>query len=634
MKKARKLALIFLSTLTCATLYKPFTGMAATKDLSFNINKDYSSCLFTFDCEEAGTYSGTVTSPSGDTYTLESVDNDTLNVTIDRVKQGTWTAQITDDTKPEIGKVKISVSGAKSEDNKNESSVTNNQFKVGKDIAGLKYYFKDSDLVVEWADENVGSVSIKVIDIDTSEVIADKKVSDQEFTCQIPSETKNISLSIVPSSSQNITGAAQETILSCDNPKDATVTFPSKEYTNKDSVDVSVTLNKTYSIQALVNDTEVIKEENKNPGTYNYKIPVASDGENNIIVYIIDDSGNMTSYGDTIQKDTTPPAIAMNEEYDGMDTSKDTIALKGKISGYDTFQVNGDDVKVNDDGTFTCNCKLTVGLNTITMTATDIAGNEADYKFNITRNKTKASSPAPLLLIIIIIVLFLVFKPKKKRLDKTNNDLLKASGEQIQINETDQNITFGDKKVDLRKNKFNIDIESKISKESVTAFVKKYKSPLKLLCFILVLFFIFDHIIMVGTAISGSMEPTFMTKDYAIYNRLAYISSKPERGDIISFKHDGTVWCKRVVAVAGDKVSFHDGYVYINNKRDEELYLDDDVETNCTKEFNVPEGRVFVLGDNREYSYDSRYWDDPYVNIKDIVGKNILIIPSHTILNK
>ncbi len=55
-----------------------------------------------------------------------------------------------------------------------------------------------------------------------------------------------------------------------------------------------------------------------------------------------------------------------------------------------------------------------------------------------------------------------------------------------------------------------------------------------------------------------------------------------------------------------------------------EDYLEEGTETNCTKSFTVPEGCVFVMGDNRGDSYDSRYWDNPYVSVDDILGKILI----------
>ncbi len=131
-----------------------------------------------------------------------------------------------------------------------------------------------------------------------------------------------------------------------------------------------------------------------------------------------------------------------------------------------------------------------------------------------------------------------------------------------------------------------------------------------------------------------SMMPTFCPKDIAICYRQAYRRSEPRRGDIISFEHchDGEdkKYLKRVIGVAGDVIFFLNGHVYINGEKyDESAYIAEDVETNGMGVFVVPEGCVFVMGDNRENSNDSRYWDKPYVSIENIGSKVILILPFH-----
>jgi signal peptidase I len=131
------------------------------------------------------------------------------------------------------------------------------------------------------------------------------------------------------------------------------------------------------------------------------------------------------------------------------------------------------------------------------------------------------------------------------------------------------------------------------------------------------------------------MSPTIKTHDLTLENRLAYQKKEPQRGDIISFSAidengEESLHGKRVIGVPGDVVSFHDGYVYINDEKlDESDYLDEDVETNCIETFTVPDQCVFVLGDNREDSYDSRYWENPYVSYDQIVAKVVLVIPTH-----
>lgn len=133
------------------------------------------------------------------------------------------------------------------------------------------------------------------------------------------------------------------------------------------------------------------------------------------------------------------------------------------------------------------------------------------------------------------------------------------------------------------------------------------------------------------------MESTLMTGDIIVYNRLAYKLHSPQRGDVTIFKLFNTEAgefqnvTKRVIGIAGDEIEFRDGYVYLNGKQyDENKYLDVDTETNSLKIFTVPENSLFVLGDNREHSHDSRYWDDPFIPITDVKGKLLFRIPSRT----
>lgn len=136
---------------------------------------------------------------------------------------------------------------------------------------------------------------------------------------------------------------------------------------------------------------------------------------------------------------------------------------------------------------------------------------------------------------------------------------------------------------------------------------------------------ILNFVISISTIKSGSMEPTLMTGDIVIGNRLAYIANHPQTGDIIFFHFNNQVYCKRVIGVAGDNIVFRDGYVYINgNRLDESSYLEEDLETNCTDAFTVPDNCVFVLGDYRENSYDSRFFDTPYISEDVIISKAVI----------
>lgn len=111
-----------------------------------------------------------------------------------------------------------------------------------------------------------------------------------------------------------------------------------------------------------------------------------------------------------------------------------------------------------------------------------------------------------------------------------------------------------------------------------------------------------------------SMVPTLNEYDYIILNKVAYIGDKsPEFGDIIVFKselltEDGKkkYLIKRVIGVGGDTITVADGDVYRNGVILEEPYINGDYTAGDIRELAVEEGKLFVMGDNRPNSMDSR----------------------------
>lgn len=121
-----------------------------------------------------------------------------------------------------------------------------------------------------------------------------------------------------------------------------------------------------------------------------------------------------------------------------------------------------------------------------------------------------------------------------------------------------------------------------------------------------------------------SMVPTLQDGEYVLVNRLAYRSSLPERGDIIVFESPQVSdldLIKRVIGLPGDTVSISGGAVRVNGQVLEEPYIAAAPVYNG--EWSVPEGNLFVLGDNRNDSSDSHAWG--LLPIDNVIGKAILI---------
>jgi signal peptidase I len=127
--------------------------------------------------------------------------------------------------------------------------------------------------------------------------------------------------------------------------------------------------------------------------------------------------------------------------------------------------------------------------------------------------------------------------------------------------------------------------------------------------------------------VSGpSMEKTMHTGNLVLVNKLIYHVREPKQGEVIVFHtRQQKDYIKRIVAVAGDKVEAANNRLVINEKVVEEPYLDQGMITRDFAKMTVPPGHVFVLGDNRLNSEDSRSPIIGPVPLKQIVGRADLI---------
>ena len=131
-----------------------------------------------------------------------------------------------------------------------------------------------------------------------------------------------------------------------------------------------------------------------------------------------------------------------------------------------------------------------------------------------------------------------------------------------------------------------------------------------------------------------------MTGDRIFGFRLAYEWNEPERFDIVIFKspddpEQKELYIKRIIGLPGETINIVNGKVYIDGKK---TPLDDSF---CPETpigdfgpYTVPEGCYFMLGDNRNCSKDSRFWENTYVREDQIVGKAVLrYYPSIKLMN-
>ena len=125
-----------------------------------------------------------------------------------------------------------------------------------------------------------------------------------------------------------------------------------------------------------------------------------------------------------------------------------------------------------------------------------------------------------------------------------------------------------------------------------------------------------------------SMEPTLIENDYLLLNRQAYNFGEPERGDIIVFHTDLTtedgkekMLVKRVIGLPGETITISGGLVYIDGEVIEEDYIKDGYTDGFVENYVIPEGELYVMGDNRLVSIDSRTESVGSITIDSVLGK-------------
>jgi signal peptidase I len=122
----------------------------------------------------------------------------------------------------------------------------------------------------------------------------------------------------------------------------------------------------------------------------------------------------------------------------------------------------------------------------------------------------------------------------------------------------------------------------------------------------------------------SSMVPTLANGQFVMVNRLVYQYSDPTHGDVVVFHYPrdpDQEYIKRIIGLPGETVTIADGNVYVNSQELDEPYIA--ATTRTAGEWQVPGGHLFVLGDNRNNSQDSRNFG--FVSMDNVIGKAIFI---------
>jgi signal peptidase I len=191
------------------------------------------------------------------------------------------------------------------------------------------------------------------------------------------------------------------------------------------------------------------------------------------------------------------------------------------------------------------------------------------------------------------------------------------------------------------------DVKTAVSKKEITPKSKLRENVEAILIAIVLALFIRTFVVQAFKIPSGSMEPTLQIGDHILVNKFIYgvkipylrktiiPVSEPDRGDIIVFRYPEDPdkdFIKRVIAVPGDTVEIRNKIIYVDGaavKNDVGVHTDSRVLSGAInhrdnlKPLTVPAGSYFVMGDNRDNSYDSRFWG--FVEERSIKGKAFII---------
>lgn len=621
MKKCLKnIQFILIGTiLSVACLFLPITVHAETeKTLSIPFMKDYREANFTFEFEDEQMHHITITGPNGSVTTKDS-DALTVIVKVPNAISGTYEISIKAEEEITVKSNVECITAAVSE--------VTQDISVTSVISGLEMYFSDGNLRLKWDDTGLGKINVRVTNPSSMQVLGEETVTDNTFSLNLAQNVEEVEIFVVPASEARIDGAGITYTIPVIRDIDASIVPPDINLTNIETVTFNASFGRDIEV-VITENGDTVFDETYEAGETEITAPL--NGVNNdIVVTLIDiQTNNRVTYEFSITKDMIAPTLSFDKSYNNTETQANKIVITGIMKGGNFLYVNNQEVEYESSGNFEVEVPLSIGENTIAVCGVDNAGNEFPVIFKVTRLEQKQNYTIYYLILaglLIIVVLFVavIFKVKKMKNEEKAKE--KENKDENKVENIEVGTRKKEKKVD-ESVKTSDDLQKKI--EEIKAVRKRDFFLFKLApIFIVGITIILINTVFFQIAIipSESMVPNVRVGEIVFFNKLAYIKNSPQRGDIIYF--DGNSYseksylCKRVIGIPGDKIEFINGDVYINDKKVNEGYISEEIETNSNNVFEVPANCVFAMGDNRENSLDSRFFTNPYISYDDIKGK-------------
>ncbi|MEN2766618.1 signal peptidase I [Ornithinibacillus xuwenensis] len=152
----------------------------------------------------------------------------------------------------------------------------------------------------------------------------------------------------------------------------------------------------------------------------------------------------------------------------------------------------------------------------------------------------------------------------------------------------------------------------------------------------IILAFLLRSFIFATSIVEGdSMDPTLQDGERVIFNKFVYLIGEPNRGDIVIIQRPEKNYVKRIIGLPGETIEIKNHQLYVNNELYDQRFLTEDAKNHTGNygPITIPEGRYFVMGDNRSISKDSRNGLG-FIMEDEIIGKSEFVFYPFTEIAK